>query len=81
MNYPVWELSTFGGGFLIALIAIVHVLVAHFAVGGGLFLISLERKAYREENPALLEYVKKMVKWFWKAVKLTQIVVFSCVGV
>jgi cytochrome bd-type quinol oxidase subunit 1 len=64
MNYPVWELSTFGGGFLIALIAIVHVLVSHFAVGGGLFLVSLEKKAYREENPALLEYVKKHSKFF-----------------
>lgn len=52
------------GGFLIALIAIVHVLVSHFAVGGGLFLVSLEKKAYREENPALLEYVKKHSKFF-----------------
>lgn len=64
MNYPVWELSTFGGGFLIALIAIVHVLVSHFAVGGGLFLVSLERRAYKEENSGLLEYVKKHTKFF-----------------
>ena len=40
MNYPVWELYYAGGGFLIALIAVVHVYVAHFAVGGGLFLRS-----------------------------------------
>lgn len=64
MNYPVWDLTTYGGGFLIALMAIVHVLVAHFAVGGGLFLVTLEKKAYREENPALLEYVKKHSKFF-----------------
>lgn len=64
MNYPVWELTTYGGGFLIALVAVVHVLVAHFAVGGGLFLVTMEKKAYREENPALLEYVKKHSKFF-----------------
>ena len=39
MNYPVWELTTAGGGFLIALIAVFHVYIAHFAVGGGLFLV------------------------------------------
>jgi len=33
MNYPIWDLTTFGGGFLIALVAVVHVLVSHFAVG------------------------------------------------
>lgn len=64
MNYPVWDLTTFGGGFFIALIAVVHVLVAHFAVGGGLFLVTLEQKAYRDEDPALLEYVKKHSKFF-----------------
>ncbi len=64
MNYPVWNLTTYGGGFLIALIAIVHVLVSHFAVGGGAFLVLLERKAYQEENQSLLAYVKKHSKFF-----------------
>ncbi len=64
MNYPVWELTTYGGGFLIALIAIVHVFVAHFAVGGGLFLVALENKAYLEDDQGLLDYVKKHSKFF-----------------
>lgn len=64
MNYPVWELTTFGGGFLIALIAVVHVFVAHFAVGGGAFLVLLESKAYRENDQGLLTYVKKHSKFF-----------------
>ena len=38
MNYPIWELPTIGGGSLIAIIAILHVFIAHLAVGGGLFL-------------------------------------------
>ncbi|HMB15721.1 MAG TPA: cytochrome ubiquinol oxidase subunit I, partial [Pelovirga sp.] len=64
MNYPVWELTTYGGGFLIALIAVVHVFVAHFAVGGGLFLVAMENKAYQEEDQGLLDYVKKHSKFF-----------------
>jgi len=53
-----------GGGIVIAIIAILHVFVSHFAVGGGLFLPLTERKAYRENNPALLEYVKSHSKFF-----------------
>ncbi len=47
MNYPVWELNFAGGGLLIAVIAVVHVYVAHFAVGGGLFLILTDMMGYR----------------------------------
>ncbi len=64
MNYPVWELHTAGGGLLIALMAVVHVYVSHFAVGGGLFLVLTEKKAYREKSKHLLDYVKKHTKFF-----------------
>ena len=64
MNYPVWEPYMLGGGMVIGIIAILHVFVSHFAVGGGLFLPLTERKAYRENNPALLEYVKSHSKFF-----------------
>lgn len=64
MNYPVWLLDTFGGGTLIALIAIVHVYVSHFAVGGGLFLVITEMKGLRENSPAILEYTRKHTRFF-----------------
>jgi mono/diheme cytochrome c family protein len=64
MNYPVWEPFMLGGGLVIGIIAILHVFVSHFAVGGGLFLPLTERKAYRENNPTLLEYVKSHSKFF-----------------
>jgi len=64
MNYPIWEPLVFGGGLVIGIIAILHVFVSHFAVGGGLFLTLTERKAYRENSPALLEYVKSHSKFF-----------------
>jgi len=64
MNYPVWEPPMLGGGLIIGIIAILHVFVSHFAVGGGLFLPLTERKAYRENNAALLDYVKSHTKFF-----------------
>ena len=47
MNYPAWDVPLIGGGLLIGLIAVLHVFVAHFAVGGGLFLVWTEARAYR----------------------------------
>jgi mono/diheme cytochrome c family protein len=64
MNYPVWELYTLGGGFWIAVIAVVHVFVAHFAIGGGLFLVLTEKKGYRENSQQILDYTKKHAKFF-----------------
>jgi hypothetical protein len=64
MNYPVWNLDIFGGGLLIALIAVFHVYISHFAVGGGLFLVLTELKGYREDNPSIIDYVRKHAKFF-----------------
>ncbi|WP_157046920.1 cytochrome ubiquinol oxidase subunit I [Maridesulfovibrio salexigens] len=64
MEYPIWHLTTFGGGFWIAVIATIHVFVAQFAVGGGLFLVVTEKLAYKTESGELLDYVKKHSKFF-----------------
>ena len=64
MNYPVWQLDFFGGGLLVILIAVFHVYISHFAVGGGLFLVLAERKAHRENNPDILAYVRKHARFF-----------------
>ncbi len=64
MNYPVWELHYMGGGLLVALIAVFHVFLSHFAVGGGLFLVLSEIKAHKENSPGLLNYTKKHAKFF-----------------
>ena len=64
MNYPVWYLPQLGGGLLIAVIAVLHVVISHLAVGGGLFLVLTERKAVKTNNSALLEYVRKHT-WFF----------------
>jgi cytochrome bd-type quinol oxidase subunit 1 len=64
MNYPVWQLGFLGGGFLIAVIAIIHVYIAQFAVGGGLFLVLTEHLARKNNDPGILEYVRKHTKFF-----------------
>lgn len=64
MNYPFWEVPVIGGGMLIGIVAIVHVFVAHFAVGGGLFLPLTEYKAYRENDPRVLDYIKRHTRFF-----------------
>ncbi len=63
MNYPVWDVA-FGAGLLMALVAVLHVFVSHFAVGGGLFLVLTERKARRTNDAALLNWLKKHTKFF-----------------
>ncbi len=64
MNYPVWYLPEVGGGLLIALIAILHVFVSHFAVGGGLYLIYAEKKGLREHRQDILAFTKRHARFF-----------------
>jgi len=64
MNYPVWDIPVLGGQVLIALISVTHVFVAHFAVGGGLFIWLTDWKGVREKDPEIHDYVRKHT-WFF----------------
>jgi cytochrome bd-type quinol oxidase subunit 1 len=48
MNYPFWNIPYIGSGWVIGMIAIFHVMISQFAVGGGLYLPMAERKALKE---------------------------------
>ena len=63
MNYPVWDVS-FGAGLLVAIVSILHVFVSHFAVGGGLFLVLTERRALRENDASILNWLRIHSKFF-----------------
>ena len=52
MGYPVWDVAI-GGSLLMAIVAITHVIVSHFAVGGGLVLAVTETLAVRRNDPEL----------------------------
>lgn len=42
MNYPVWDVPFLGSGLVVAIIAIIHILISHLAIGGGAFLFVAE---------------------------------------
>jgi cytochrome bd-type quinol oxidase subunit 1/mono/diheme cytochrome c family protein len=48
MNYPFWNIPYLGSGWVIGIIAIFHVMISQFAVGGGFYLPFAEQKAMRE---------------------------------
>jgi hypothetical protein len=53
VNYPFWDIPILGSGWVIGIIAIFHVMISQFAVGGGLYLPMAERKAQRMADPVL----------------------------
>ena len=57
MDYPVWYVPYLTAPMLIPLIAVPHVIVAQFAVGGGILLADMTRRAYRETRPEILTYL------------------------
>ncbi len=63
MIYPFWDVP-FSYGILMAVIAVLHVFVSHFAIGGGLFLVVTEHRARRAGDTATLEFLQKLSKMF-----------------
>ena len=64
MNYPFWNVPHIGSGWVIGLIAIFHIMISHFAVGGGLYLPLAERKARREGRQDWLAILQGHSKFF-----------------
>jgi len=64
MNYPFWDIPHIGSGWVIGMIAIFHVMISQFAVGGGLYLPLAERKAYREGRADWLPQLVSHSKFF-----------------
>lgn len=64
MHYPWWYVPFLTSPMLIAIIAVLHVLVSHYAVGGGLFLAVETSYAYRTDNREYLAYLKEHAGFF-----------------
>ena len=64
MNYPFWDVPIIGSGWVIGGIAIVHILISHFAVGGGLYLPMAERKALKEGRTEWMPVLKRHSRFF-----------------
>jgi mono/diheme cytochrome c family protein len=63
MNYPFWDAGV-GYGILMAVIAVVHVFVSHFAIGGGLYLVIAETFARRNNDTDRLDFLQRLSKFF-----------------
>jgi mono/diheme cytochrome c family protein len=63
VDYPVLDVPRFGGGMLIAVVAIVHVVIAHFAVGAGIYNAISETIALRRHDALLLAFIKRNSKF------------------
>jgi cytochrome bd ubiquinol oxidase subunit I len=64
MNYPFWDVPIIGSGWVIGSIAIFHIMISHFAIGGGLYLPVAERRAWRSGRRDWLEIVQKHARFF-----------------
>jgi cytochrome bd-type quinol oxidase subunit 1 len=64
MNYPFWDVPIIGSAWMIGIIAIFHVMISHFAVGGGLYLAIAEAKALRQNRKEWLNALKGHSKFF-----------------
>ncbi|MDO5553806.1 MAG: cytochrome ubiquinol oxidase subunit I [Planctomycetia bacterium] len=64
MHYPWWYIPGLTAPMLIAIVAVVHVIVSHYAVGGGLLLALENGHALRQGDEAYRNYWKKHAKFF-----------------
>ncbi|RJP25906.1 MAG: hypothetical protein C4527_16310 [Candidatus Omnitrophota bacterium] len=63
MQYPIWDVPQLGGGMVIAMIAIFHVTIAHFAVGAGLFSAVTEHFAWKRGDQLMLRFLKDYIRY------------------
>lgn len=64
MNYPTWDVPWLGSTWVVGLIAVFHVMISQFAVGGGLYLALAERKARKEGREDWLAVLRDHSKFF-----------------
>jgi len=64
MHYPWWYVPLLTSPMLIAIVSVLHVIVSHYAVGGGIFLALETHFAYRVGNKNYLDYLRNHA-WFF----------------
>jgi cytochrome bd-type quinol oxidase subunit 1 len=64
MEFPVWLVPYLTAPMLIPLVGIPHVIVAQFAVGAGILLADLVRRARRDHDAETLAYLHGLARFF-----------------
>jgi cytochrome bd-type quinol oxidase subunit 1 len=62
--YPAFDVPVIGGPWIIGIIAIIHVFISHFGVGGGLYLPLMVARARATGDAEMLAYLKVCAKFF-----------------
>jgi hypothetical protein len=60
MDYPLFLVPYIGGSWLIGANAILHVIIAHFAIGGGILLVAAEWRAARRRDAIGLAFARRL---------------------
>ena len=64
MEYPIWFIPGVSKGMIIAAVSVLHVFVSQFAVGGGIYLVWMEKRAQAAGSPpALLDWLQGHTKF------------------
>ena len=64
MSYPWWYVPGLTAPMLIAFVAMIHIVVSHYAVGGGILLALENQHAVRKGDLRYRDYWKKHAKFF-----------------
>jgi cytochrome bd-type quinol oxidase subunit 1 len=69
MHYPFWYVPGLTSPMWIAIVAVLHVYIAMYAVGGSILLAFQTQLAYRERDMLYLEYLRQHA-WFFVLITL-----------
>ncbi len=62
MNHPVWDLPFLGSGWIIGIISIIHVSIAHLVVGAGVWLAVMTGRAEGARDEAMVAWLRRRAK-------------------
>ncbi len=59
MDYPVWLDATLSGGVVIGAVSILHVIIAHFAIGAGFVIVAAEARGRGRGQEVFVRFAEK----------------------
>lgn len=57
--YPTWFEPGLGSGWIVGIIATIHVLASHTSVGAAVFFAGLAVYAHRADKPEYLDFIRR----------------------
>lgn len=59
MDYPVWLDATLSGGVVIGAVSILHVIIAHFAIGAGFVIVAAEARGRSRGEEVFVRFAER----------------------